>query len=139
MMKADFKYFLLRKFPTKLVRWHLTVSLAVFAMVNLSAKTLYISPTGKDLNPGTKEQPLGTLIAACFLSSCNQAGRQIISLNGKWEIAKTAGDLPDYYSSITTVPGLVDMATPAIDTIVPNGVHSETAAKLWYFYLKWKY
>jgi len=61
------------------------------------------------------------LIAACLLSSCNQAGRQIISLNGKWEIAKTAGDLPDRYSSITTVPGLVDMAIPAIDTIVPNG------------------
>lgn len=63
-MKADFKYFLLRKFPTKLVRWYLAVSLLVFAMANLSAKTLYISPTGNDLNPGTKEQPLGTLTGA---------------------------------------------------------------------------
>lgn len=63
-MKADFKYFLLRKFPAKLVRWYLAVSLIVFAMANLSAKTLYISPTGNDLNPGTKEQPLGTLTGA---------------------------------------------------------------------------
>lgn len=41
--------------------------------------------------------------------------RSVISLNGEWELAKTAGELPAQYTSTVPVPGLVDLAQPAID------------------------
>jgi hypothetical protein len=37
-------------------------------------------------------------------------------LNGEWQIAKTHGELPETYSSVASVPGLVDLAVPSLDT-----------------------
>jgi len=51
--------------------------------------------------------------------------RQTIRLDGEWSIAKTAGELPTgTYTSVIPVPGLVDLAIPAIDTtgtLYPDG------------------
>jgi hypothetical protein len=61
--------------------------------------------------------------------SCNkQAGRQIVSLNGEWQIAKTDGKLPDKYASTTPVPGLVDLALPALDVIATPEVDAANDA-----------
>jgi beta-galactosidase len=45
------------------------------------------------------------------------AQRQVISLNGTWEIAKTdvGSMIPTTFSSKVSVPGLVDMAIPAVE------------------------
>ena len=54
--------------------------------------------------------------------------RNVVNLNGQWEIAKTSGLIPLRYTSTALVPGLVDMAVPAIDTagsLFKNG---------WYWY-----
>ncbi|MDP4238113.1 MAG: glycoside hydrolase family 2 TIM barrel-domain containing protein [Bacteroidota bacterium] len=47
------------------------------------------------------------------------AQRKEISLNGIWQIAKTniKSDIPNEFKSNVIVPGLVDMAIPAIDTL----------------------
>jgi hypothetical protein len=50
-------------------------------------------------------------------------------LDGKWAIAKTVGDLPAAtYASTAPVPGLVDLATPAIDTVGTRYLNG------WYWY-----
>jgi hypothetical protein len=57
------------------------------------------------------------LLASSLLFSCTQTSpRQVVSLNGKWEIAKTGGELPDVFTSTAPVPGLVDLAAPTLDT-----------------------
>ena len=61
----------------------------------------------------------------CF-SCTNEANlRQTICLDGEWAITKTAGELPvGRFSSVAPVPGLVDLATPALDTagtLYPDG------------------
>ncbi|GHV64639.1 hypothetical protein FACS1894199_03370 [Bacteroidia bacterium] len=43
--------------------------------------------------------------------------RKVVSLNGQWQIAKTGGELPDVFTATTSVPGLVDLAVPALDTV----------------------
>lgn len=61
---------------------------------------------------------LAFVCASIFgLASCSpDAKRQVISLNGEWEIAKTEGELPGAYHARIQVPGVVDLAEPAIDT-----------------------
>ena len=71
----------------------------------------------------------------CFLlilifSGCKKTikHRQEISLNGTWEIAKTAtaDKIPSVFNSKIGVPGLVDMANPAIDdqdTVYTNSIY----------------
>ncbi|MDR1455067.1 MAG: hypothetical protein LBJ01_05390 [Tannerella sp.] len=56
---------------------------------------------------------------AIVLYGCRPAapGRQVISLNGEWQVAKTGGELPVTYPSVASVPGLVDLAAPALDTV----------------------
>ena len=53
----------------------------------------------------------------CF-SCINETNlRQTIRLDGEWAITKTAGELPvGSFTSVAPVPGLVDLATPALDT-----------------------
>jgi hypothetical protein len=55
------------------------------------------------------------------LLSCQQTQqpqqRQVVSLNGQWQIAKTGGELPSVFTSTTSVPGVVDLALPALDTV----------------------
>lgn len=69
------------------------------------------------------------LIIAIALCSCQQqtGKRTIIGLNGEWDITKTASFelVPNSFESKVVVPGLVDMATPAIDTDrkFDNGVY----------------
>jgi len=62
-----------------------------------------------------------------FFSAC-EGKRQTISLDGDWAIAKTAGELPEKFTSVAPVPGLVDLAAPAIDTA---GTHYSDG---WYWY-----
>jgi hypothetical protein len=60
-----------------------------------------------------------TLCVAGLLCACRPTPpRQVISLNGEWQIAKTGGELPEAFTSVAPVPGLVDLAVPALDTIV---------------------
>jgi hypothetical protein len=39
----------------------------------------------------------------------------VISLNGEWQMAKTGGELPEIFPATAPVPGLGDLATPALD------------------------
>jgi hypothetical protein len=49
--------------------------------------------------------------------ACKQAPqRTVLSLDGEWQIAKTQGELPEAYPSVVPVPGLVDLASPALNT-----------------------
>jgi len=57
--------------------------------------------------------------------------RQTISLNGEWQIAKTDGERPAEYGSTVPVPGLVDMASPALDPDTTLYMDSS-----WYWYRK---
>ena len=63
------------------------------------------------------------LLISIFLifNSCNNIdknSRKEISLNGTWELTKTDGitELPSTFESKVPVPGLIDMATPAIQS-----------------------
>jgi hypothetical protein len=57
-------------------------------------------------------------LLGCVFFSCKQtpSQRTVLSLNGEWQIAKTHGELPETYPSVAPVPGLVDLASPALDT-----------------------
>jgi hypothetical protein len=58
------------------------------------------------------------LLLGCVFSACRQESSQrtVLSLNGEWQIAKTGGELPEAFTSVAPVPGLVDLAVPALDT-----------------------
>ncbi len=57
-------------------------------------------------------------------------GRQIINLDGMWEIAQGSMDsMPDSFRHKVPVPGLVDMAKPAFDEV---GKKSEKRQAFWY-------
>jgi hypothetical protein len=58
------------------------------------------------------------IILLPFLFSCgnDKPQRQVVSLNGSWETAKTDGALPESFPSVAPVPGVVDLATPVLDT-----------------------
>jgi hypothetical protein len=58
---------------------------------------------------------LGILLSCQHDSQPQQ--RQVVSLNGQWQIAKTGGELPKVFTSTTSVPGVVDLAVPALDTV----------------------
>ena len=54
----------------------------------------------------------------CLIVSCDKGyNRQIINLNGEWEITKTDGVLPKVFTSTVNIPGLVDLASPTLDTL----------------------
>ena len=54
----------------------------------------------------------------CFIVSCNKGdNRHIISLNGEWQITKTDGAIPEAFASVANIPGLVDLASPTLDTL----------------------
>jgi hypothetical protein len=82
------------------------------------------------------------LIIILTVVACNakeNKGRVSMSLNGNWDITKTASfdELPAVFNSKAHVPGLVDLAVPAIDTnrLFDNGIY-------WYrtnFKVKGKY
>lgn len=62
---------------------------------------------------------LGSLLLAAgvsLLSGCDRPERQVIPLNGTWDIAVTPRGklLPENYGSRCPVPGLVDMSEPAL-------------------------
>ena len=61
-----------------------------------------------------------SLITLVIVTSCTQPEktRMRLSLNGEWEIAKTSSfqDMPTGFTSKVSVPGLVDLAVPAIDS-----------------------
>ena len=62
---------------------------------------------------------------AVLWTSCTKSLRQTVSLDGEWTIVKTAGEFPTgEFTSKVPVPGLVDLAMPAIDsagTRYPDG------------------
>ena len=58
----------------------------------------------------------------CIIFGCSDSDftqREIISLNGTWDIEERMDDnnLPDQYDHQVKVPGLVDMATPGFDSV----------------------
>ncbi len=62
------------------------------------------------------------LILPLLISGCNLSGpdkRVETILNGEWDLAKTtrAEEMPDSFPSTVPVPGLVDMASPTLDTL----------------------
>ena len=67
------------------------------------------------------------------LIGCNQKENQnriSLSLNGQWQIAQTIEDaIPENFSGNVPVPGLVDMATPAFDSV---GVKTDLRNYFWY-------
>lgn len=60
------------------------------------------------------------IIATVWISACQhpQNFRREISLNGNWQIAKSSSvsEMPSSFHSEAPVPGLVDLASPAVDT-----------------------
>ena len=61
-----------------------------------------------------------TLFAGILVSCMNELTpkRQTMSLDGEWMIVKTEGEFPSgAYPSVIPVPGLVDLAVPALDTV----------------------
>jgi hypothetical protein len=65
-----------------------------------------------------------------LLCSCRPVPqRQVISLNGEWQIAKTGGELPEVFHATAPVPGLVDLAAPALDTL---GVQYRDSSWYWH-------
>jgi hypothetical protein len=70
------------------------------------------------------------LAAASVWWACtgDKADRQVISLNGEWQIAKTDSLPPQSYASVAPVPGLVDLAVPALE---PDTARYEAG---WYWY-----
>lgn len=76
-----------------------------------------------------------TLVIGFYLSAANPAWaaepqRQIIGLNGVWEISEGAFDaVPPSFDHAVRVPGLVDMAEPAFDEV---GRPSELREAFWY-------
>lgn len=57
------------------------------------------------------------ILSVLFAISSSFAQRNIISLNGTWQITKTGvqSNMPSVYASTISVPGLVDMAIPAVE------------------------
>ncbi|MDR3194895.1 MAG: hypothetical protein LBT76_06365 [Tannerella sp.] len=55
-------------------------------------------------------------LAVLFCACRPEIRRQVISLNGEWQMAKTGGEMPEVFSATAPVPGLVDLALPALDT-----------------------
>ncbi|MDR1980192.1 MAG: hypothetical protein LBQ39_01055 [Tannerellaceae bacterium] len=78
-----------------------------------------------------KHHFLAALLAVFVIfPSCTQTPRrQVVSLNGEWEMAKTDGELPDVFTSTTSVPGLVDLAVPALDK--PGTIYQDSS---WYWH-----
>lgn len=65
-----------------------------------------------------KQTFLLSFIVLLITASCTTKGtREVLNLNGEWQIAKTSGNLPDSYVSTIPVPGLVDLAQPLLDTL----------------------
>ncbi len=68
------------------------------------------------------------ILSLCFLvlmlSQCKKPAdnRQVISLNGMWDIAESysLNDIPDTFSGQIPVPGLIDLATVQFDSIGVN-------------------
>jgi hypothetical protein len=59
-----------------------------------------------------------TLLFLLLVLNSYSQNRKQISLNGRWKIAKTSlfSQMPNAFSSEVPVPGLVDLAEPALDT-----------------------
>ncbi|MDD4991835.1 MAG: glycoside hydrolase family 2 TIM barrel-domain containing protein [Paludibacter sp.] len=59
------------------------------------------------------------LLSCISNSSTTYSQRRVINLNGNWQITKTnlKSVIPTKFTSTIALPGLVDMAIPAIDTI----------------------
>ncbi|MDR1938371.1 MAG: hypothetical protein LBQ73_07725 [Tannerellaceae bacterium] len=61
---------------------------------------------------------IGLASGTVLFSSCrNELQRQVVCLNGEWEITKTDGRLPEVFASTTQIPGVVDLAVPSLDTV----------------------
>ena len=67
-----------------------------------------------------KTAPLFLLIVLItFSCKPSQSKRLTVSLNGEWQLATSAqiDVLPGSFEAVVPVPGLVDLAVPAADTV----------------------
>ncbi|WP_159523057.1 glycoside hydrolase family 2 TIM barrel-domain containing protein [Sunxiuqinia indica] len=74
------------------------------------------------------------LILLITLTACSsQSERKVMSLNGEWQVSEsiTPDYLPESYSHTVQVPGLVDLATPAFDS-----VYSKSPLRDYFWYKK---
>ena len=59
-----------------------------------------------------------SIFTLCLMTSCDKSNNRLtVNLNGEWQITKTGGALPETFLSVVNVPGLVDNASPALDTL----------------------
>jgi len=76
---------------------------------------------------------LSSLLLIIILISCNshsETNRNIVSLNGTWEIAQSIDTTtPNSYTKTINVPGLMDLAEPEFDS---TGVKSGLRNYFWY-------
>ena len=76
---------------------------------------------------------ISIVILLIFFISCSQKEnlkRKTISLNGQWQIAQSIEDkIPDSFSAEIPVPGLIDLAIPAFDSV---GIASTKRNYFWY-------
>jgi hypothetical protein len=80
-----------------------------------------------------KKRVVLSAAAACLLAFVTAplfAGRQVINLNGAWQIAQGGMEaVPSQFDHTVPVPGLVDMAEPPFDEV---GVRSGRRQAFWY-------
>ena len=73
---------------------------------------------------------LFSFIFTFYACSSDVGEREVISLNGTWQIAQTKNDMPpETYLHTVPVPGLVDMATPKFDSV---GMPATLRNYFWY-------
>jgi len=74
-----------------------------------------------------------SIVFALLFANCGFAQdspRRVISLDGEWRIAEgTMTDQPTSFPSVVSVPGLVDMASPAFEDV---GLESPKRQAFWY-------
>ncbi|MCX7888014.1 MAG: hypothetical protein N3B01_12280, partial [Verrucomicrobiae bacterium] len=71
-----------------------------------------------------------SLVSGLLVASVNAAPRQVIRLDGRWQIAEgTLNAVPAKFDHTVPVPGLVDMATPAFKS--PGSTVPEHERRQW--------
>jgi beta-galactosidase len=80
-----------------------------------------------------KKHLVSLICLIVFFAGCNSSGtlREIVSLDGEWNIAESidGNAVPDLFNASIPVPGLLDLARPAFDSV---GRPSDKRNFFWY-------